>query len=449
MKRPIALLFCLMIITLPLAGCIDGQDTLDDSVVTELENQITMQDDKIAELEAEIANLTVENQLALADLAVVQSTLQATQTSLEFAQSNITMHETVISSLEIERDNANAQISILNELMNNMSDQSNETSENMTLQISELNQHINNLSSMLNESNDRHQENISLVNSYSQQISSLNNQLVAMTIAYEDANFNIEGKLYNIGPMVSSQIEDILKEVLGNDIITAIGRPGTSIALNINGPHAGDLYRDTIDDFSNGWYIDITIGNEGGIDILNWSDLDFSYTVWERIDNVIACSGPNSGSQWALQCINLDNTSFVGSEIGEFDGATLRYADFSDSSGTYLRFRNTNMTHAVFANSNYESGWFNNADLTYTDFSDVTFTMWNSPNGYRNDFSNSNLSYSNFNDASLYGLTFANADLTGATFIGTTFVGNNVWSNTICPDGTNSDDNGNTCMNNL
>jgi len=35
------------------------------------------------------------------------------------------------------------------------------------------------------------------------------------------------------------------------------------------------------------------------------------------------------------------------------------------------------------------------------------------------------------------------ADLTGAD------LSNVIWSNTICPDGTNSDDNGDTCVNNL
>jgi len=259
---------------------------------------------------------------------------------------------------------------------------------------------------------------------------------------------NIEGKLYNIGPRVSVQFEDILKEVLGDDIITAIARPGTSIEVEINGPYVGDIYRDTVRDYFDGWDVMITIGNGWGNDILNWSGLDFSNTNWVNINDVITCHGPNSGDEWFLQCINLDNTSFVNSEIGEFDGGSLKYTDFSYSEGTYPRFRNANMTHAVFAHSELESGFFNNADLTYTDFNNVTFTLYGA-GVYKNDFSNSNLSYSNFNDASLYGLTFANADLTGATFIGTTFVGNNVWSNTICPDGTNSNDNGNTCMNNL
>ena len=163
MKRPIALLFCLLMISMPFAGCIGGDDTVDDSAVTELENEIVMQDNKIAELEAEIANLTIENQQALTDLAAVQSTLQTTQTGLQSAQANATMHQAEISTLEAERDMAQAEISMLYELMSNMSDQSNETVESIALQITQLNQHMSNLSSMLNASYDRHQENATLV----------------------------------------------------------------------------------------------------------------------------------------------------------------------------------------------------------------------------------------------------------------------------------------------
>ena len=49
------------------------------------------------------------------------------------------------------------------------------------------------------------------------------------------------------------------------------------------------------------------------------------------------------------------------------------------------------------------------------------------------DLSNANLSYANLYDAYLY-----DADLTGVN-----------WYDTTCPDGTNSDNNENTCENNL
>lgn len=422
MKRPIVLLFCLLMIASSLAGCIGGEDTVDDSAVTELENEIVMQDEKIAELEAEIANLTIENQQALTDLAAVQSTLQTTQTSLDSAEANVTMHQVEISSLEAERDMAQAEISMLYELMSNMSDQSNETFESVALQIAELNQHMSNLSSMLNESYERHQENSTLAAGFFSQIQSLSSQLQYMTMLLDTKNASI----YNLDQII------IRTSFEAESSLTALGM--LVDIMKDPAPYGGMIYR-----FENEYY-------NSKIYLTNF---DFNHSDWDDSSDKFQCNDDYAGGEWVLSCVILDNSSFRYSIIGEFDGASVKYTDFSYSEGTYPRFRNANVTHAVFAHSEFESGMFNNADLTYTDFNNVTFTTYGTQTIYKNDFSNSNLSYSNFNDASLYGLTLTNADLTGATFVGTTFVGNNVWSNTICPDGTNSNDNGNTCENNL
>ncbi|MGB0488192.1 MAG: pentapeptide repeat-containing protein, partial [Candidatus Poseidoniaceae archaeon] len=61
-------------------------------------------------------------------------------------------------------------------------------------------------------------------------------------------------------------------------------------------------------------------------------------------------------------------------------------------------------------------------------------------------------------NAKLTGATLDGSDLTGAVLTGADLTGAHLsgadlasvsWDNTICPDGTNSDDNGNTCENNL
>lgn len=189
MKQNIsAVLLCLLMIASSLAGCMGTDDSTDDSAVTELENEITMQDDKIAELEAEVTTLTTQHQEAMAELATVQSTLQTTQTSLDSAEANATIHQAEISSLEAERDMAQAEVSMLYELMSNMSDQSNETVESMALQITQLNQHMSNLSSMLNASYDRHQENATLV-------SQLTVERDNLQVAFDQANNTIAGYL--------------------------------------------------------------------------------------------------------------------------------------------------------------------------------------------------------------------------------------------------------------
>ena len=58
------------------------------------------------------------------------------------------------------------------------------------------------------------------------------------------------------------------------------------------------------------------------------------------------------------------------------------------------------------------------------------------------DLSDTDLSGANFSGADL-----TDADLTGAVVLAS--LTGVVWSSTICPDGTNSDDNGDTCVNNL
>jgi hypothetical protein len=67
------------------------------------------------------------------------------------------------------------------------------------------------------------------------------------------------------------------------------------------------------------------------------------------------------------------------------------------------------------------------------------------------NFSDTNLTDSSWGDVTLYGANFTDADLDGANFLvsGGSNLTNAVWSNTTCPDGTNSDNDGGTCANDL
>jgi hypothetical protein len=67
-----------------------------------------------------------------------------------------------------------------------------------------------------------------------------------------------------------------------------------------------------------------------------------------------------------------------------------------------------------------------NADLNSVNFQNALLIA--------TDFTNSNLSNVNFENADLSEARFENANLTGTK-----------WKNTICPDGTNSNNNNNTC----
>ena len=128
--------------------------------------------------------------------------LQTTQTSFaDSAEANATGIKQK-SLLEAERDMAQAEISILYELMSNMSDQSNETFESMALQITELNQHMSNLSSMLNASYDRHQENVTLV-------SQLTAERDNLQVALEQANNTIASLLNTYSEVMLTDIAEM------------------------------------------------------------------------------------------------------------------------------------------------------------------------------------------------------------------------------------------------
>ena len=61
--------------------------------------------------------------------------------------------------------------------------------------------------------------------------------------------------------------------------------------------------------------------------------------------------------------------------------------------------------------------------------------------------------YADLRLANMEGTDLTDADLTNAELTDSSGqdadLTNVTWNNTICPDGTNSDDNGNTCENNL
>ena len=58
------------------------------------------------------------------------------------------------------------------------------------------------------------------------------------------------------------------------------------------------------------------------------------------------------------------------------------------------------------------------------------------------------MEYASLYGAYVVGLSLVNANLYGANLTDVEFYGVG-WGNTICPDGTNSDDNGDTCENNI
>jgi hypothetical protein len=111
--------------------------------------------------------------------------------------------------------------------------------------------------------------------------------------------------------------------------------------------------------------------------------------------------------------------------------SNIKGKDFSYSQIVSIQLISVDMSGTNFSHSNI-SGTFFQTDLTDTDFSNASLE--------ESSFAETNLQNANFTNADL-----TDTDFTGATNMDTATLTGVTWSNTVCPDGTNSDENSNTC----
>jgi len=110
------------------------------------------------------------------------------------------------------------------------------------------------------------------------------------------------------------------------------------------------------------------------------------------------------------------NLSAVGMPSAQFVETDLQYADLENANVANDNFTGANLSHARLVNLD---------GLAPPGPSDA-------------NFANATLTEANLANANLSGDNFTGANLTGVT-----------WSNTLCPDGTNSDNVGDTCVGHL
>ena len=159
---------------------------------------------------------------------------------------------------------------------------------------------------------------------------------------------------------------------------------------------------------------------------------DYSHANF-REANLTAANFRDANLSYAdLGFSNLSDSDFAFSDL---NNAVLEYANLESSS----------LFGANLSNANLNSAVLNDAGLRYTYFYHATM---NNANLIDADMTGASLQNANLTDTDLTYADFGHANLTGADLTGAVF-GNVYWYNTICPDGTNSDDNGNTCENNL
>ena len=211
MKRPlVAIVLCLLISLMPLAGCVSEADI--DSVVadhdadiaekestienltvevSDLENQILTGEIFVSTLQSELSNVSGEYNSTLVAYYALQSEHASVEIQLSSAEYNASAHETQIASLQNQLYLANSHITMLNDLMSNTSNTTNESFAQMSNQMSQMNEHISNLSALLNYSTARHQENVTLVSDLITQQSELNTELSNVTSLLSEANSTI------------------------------------------------------------------------------------------------------------------------------------------------------------------------------------------------------------------------------------------------------------------
>jgi|GEM_PF-6301217 len=114
-----------------------------------------------------------------------------------------------------------------------------------------------------------------------------------------------------------------------------------------------------------------------------------------------------------------------------------------------------NLSHTNYSGANFSNQDLTKANLTVATFNNIDFSGANldqvngSNSSFTNDnFAGANFTKANFSNANFSGSNFTNANLKQANFSGTNIT-NVTWSNTICPDGTNSNNDGNTCVGHL
>jgi subtilase family serine protease len=127
---------------------------------------------------------------------------------------------------------------------------------------------------------------------------------------------------------------------------------------------------------------------------------------------------------------NLSNANLAG---GYFINVALSLASLRGALLTNANFSGANLSGADLSNSNPRARLPLSANFTRATLAHA-------------NLSNSNFRGATFTGANLSGADLSNSNLLGTTGLQTATLTNVIWSNTLCPDGSNSDQDGGTCV---
>ena len=181
---------------------------------------------------------------------------------------------------------------------------------------------------------------------------------------------------------------------------------------------------------------DMFSSNLSGSDMKgNMSHIDFKFSKMYNMDASTSSLDFSDFRYADLRSANLEWSSLCGADFGYANlmGANLR-------GGSWFCYYPPNSAESDSPGETHPSINFQEANLKYANLSGAFLRSSNfsSANLIGADLSDSELHESDMSYADLTGANLNNADLTGV-----------YWKYTTCPDGTNSNNNGDTCENNL
>ncbi len=143
---------------------------------------------------------------------------------------------------------------------------------------------------------------------------------------------------------------------------------------------------------------------------------------------------------------NYSGTNFSGADFGPANSSNIfDHTDFSNANFTNVNFIGTSSQYWAFQFTNFSNANFTSTSLEFFGCETCNLSNIDLSNRTLNDivFYASNLTNVNFSNSTLTRFDLRQTNMTGANLTGVT------WVNTLCPDETNSDNNGNTCIGHL
>jgi uncharacterized protein YjbI with pentapeptide repeats len=171
--------------------------------------------------------------------------------------------------------------------------------------------------------------------------------------------------------------------------------------------------------------------------------------------------GGADGPRTNFKGVLLDRADLTGVVFGDNDlsGASFRYAQMRRTDYEDVTLANADLYRADLRGASFTNGGIAGADFERADLRGARLTRTDASDpGLQTSFRRADLTGADLSDADFSGATFERANLTGANLAEAVLTSARfrrailsrvIWSNTTCPDGTNSDTNGGTCIGHL